>query len=201
MSTDKTSMDYIIDIEEIKEHNPCDEGYTWVEANATNGKISRRKIFEQNRSWEYWLLETGICSAVVATSGHCGTAIAGNYGTAIAGDDGTATAGNYGMATAGNYGMATAGDGGTATAGHCGTATAGHCGTAIAGDCGTATAGNYGMATAGNEGCIQIKYYDIKSNRRRIATAYVGENGIKPNAKYKLNEQNKFVEVTTEKTK
>ena len=97
----------------------------------------------------------------------------------------TATAGTRGTATAGDYGTATAGDSGTATAGDYGTATAG--------DYGTATAGDSGTATAGTRGILSIKWYD--GDRDRIAIAYVGENGIKANTPYKLNEKGEFVEV------
>ncbi len=146
-----------------------------------------------------------------ATAGHGGIAAAGHYGTATAGDDGTATAGHGGTAAAGHYGTATAGtDGtaiagygatatagndGTATAGHGGTATAGYRGTATAGPGGTAIAGQDGTATAGDKGTICIKYYDVQKDRYRSAVAYVGEKGIKPNRKYKLNDSHEFVEV------
>jgi len=105
-----------------------------------------------------------------------GAAICG--GTATAGDRGTATAGSYGTATAGSYG----------------TATAGYRGTATAGDAGTATAGDRGTATAGSYGRLELLYWDDKASRCRKALAYVGEGGIKPNTKYKLN-GSAFVEV------
>ena len=128
-----------------------------------------------------------------ATAGCYGTATAGYRGTATAGRYGTATAGRYGTATAGFRGTATAGDDGTATAGSYGTVAAGYCGKATAGDHGTATAGSYGTVAAGKNGILQLAYYD--GVRRRLATAYVGENGIKPNTKYKLNGNHEFVEV------
>ena len=103
-------------------------------------------------------------------------AVVGYYGTATAGYRGTATAGNYGTATAGDGGTATAGDGGTATAG----------------DYGTATAGYRGTATAGGGGMLQIYYYD-RNDRRRLAVAYVGEDNIRPNVKYRLDGNDKFV--------
>jgi hypothetical protein len=121
-------------------------------------------------------------------------AVVGDYGTATAGDYGTATAGYRGTATAGNYGTATAGDYGTATAGDRGTATAGNWGTATAGDAGTATAGYWGTATAGEGGMLQIYYYD-RNDRRRLAVAYVGEKKIKPNVRYRLDSNGKFVEA------
>ena len=88
--------------------------------------------------------------------------------------------------------VAVVGDRGTATAGDRGTATAGYCGTATAGDRGTATAGSDGTATAGEDGMLQIYYYD-RSDRRRLAVAYVGEDNIRPNVKYRLDGNAKFV--------
>jgi len=119
------------------------------------------------------------------TAGYGGTATAGDRGTATAGDGGTATAGYGGTATAGDGGIATAGYGGTATAGYGGAATAGDGGTATAGDGGIATAGDRGTATAGDGGVIQLKFYD--GVRYRVVTLYVGEDGILPNVKYKLD--------------
>ena len=68
-----------------------------------------------------------------------------------------------------------------------------HGSTATAGDGGTATAGYRGTATAGDRGSLIIYWWD--GNRRRVEVAYVGENGIKPNIKYRLNDEHKFEEV------
>jgi hypothetical protein len=138
-----------------------------------------------------------------AMAGYRGTATVGPGGTATAGPGGTATAGYRGTATAGSSGTATAGSSGTATAGYCGIAATGHGGTAMAGYCGivtagpggTAIAGQGGIATAGDKGTICLQYYDAKSDRYRMAVAYVGEDGILPNRKYKLNGSHEFVEV------
>ena len=102
--------------------------------------------------------------------------------TVVVGDNLTANAGNSGTAIAGNRGTATACDYGTATVGICGTATAGNYG--------TASAGINGTAIAGDNGILNIKYWN---GRYRVATAYVGENGILPNVKYKLNKDHNFV--------
>ncbi len=99
---------------------------------------------------------------------------------------------HFATATAGNDGTATAGHDGTATAGDRGTATAGNAGTATAGNDGTATAGYAGTATAGDRGTIQIKYWDAKEQRYRIAIGYVGENGIEAGKKYRLSATNEF---------
>ncbi|AZP28402.1 hypothetical protein DLK06_04550 [Acinetobacter pittii] len=133
-----------------------------------------------------------------ATAGYKGTATAGNWGTATAGYKGTATAGYKGTATAGNWGTATAGNWGTATAGESGTATAGNWGTATAGYKGTATAGYKGTATAGYKGEIRIQYWDSKAERYRTEIGYIGEDGLKANTAYKLDDNHKFVEVEGE---
>jgi hypothetical protein len=129
-----------------------------------------------------------------ATAGDRGTATAGDSGTATAGDSGTATAGDRGAATAGDSGTATAGDRGTATAGDSGTATAGDSGTATAGDSGTATAGDSGTATAGDRGVVCIRWWEESAERYRLTIGYVGENGIKPNTKYRVK-NGKLVET------
>jgi len=82
---------------------------------------------------------------------------------------------------------------GTATAGDGGTATAGDDGTATAGDGGTATAGDGGTATAGDGGTVLIKWHD--GNRLRIKAGYIGENGMKPNVPYRVDNDGNFVEV------
>ena len=88
-----------------------------------------------------------------------------------------------------------AGDNQSAVAGSLGTATAGDSGTATAGDRGTATAGDSGTATAGDSGTLCIRWWDVDKQRYRTEVAYVGENGIKPNTKYRLDDSHKFVEV------
>ena len=127
--------------------------------------------------------------------GHHETAIVGYKGVATAGSQGSATAGDSGTATAGAEGTATAGDCGTATAGAEGRATAGDYGTATAGSQGSATAGYKGTATAGNHGTISIKWWDENAERYRLATGYIGENGLEPNTAYKLADEGKFVKV------
>lgn len=111
-----------------------------------------------------------------ATAGYRGTAIAGYRGTATAGDWGIATAGDWGTATAGYRGIASAGDWGTAVASHDGAATAGDYGTAIVGRRGTATAGHGGVVTAGDGGTLILRWRDDRTDRYRVASAYVGEH-------------------------
>jgi len=149
----------------------------------------------------------------IATAGDYGTATTGDYGTATAGEGGAAIAGFGGTAITGNYGTAITGFGGIATAGFGGTATAGERGTATAGERGTAIADIGGMVTAGEKGIIKITYWDDellkkpirgmlkiifqndKSLKKHIKTGYIGENGLRPNTPYKLNDKHEFVEA------
>jgi len=76
-----------------------------------------------------------------------------------------------------------------------GTATAGYRGTATAGESGTATAGESGTATAGNYGEIRIQWWDSKAQRYRTKIGYVGEDGIKPDTAYRLNDNHELEKV------
>ena len=55
---------------------------------------------------------------------------------------------------------------------------------------GSATAGDRGTATVGEYGIIQITWWD--GARKRITIGYVGEMGIEPNVKYRLNDKHEF---------
>ena len=68
-------------------------------------------------------------------------------------------------------------------------------GTATAGNYGTATAGEGGTATAGEGGELRIQQWDTKADRYRTRVGYVGEDGIKAETKYQLDDAGKFVEV------
>lgn len=72
---------------------------------------------------------------------------------------------------------------------------AGNGGTATAGYKGTAMAGLGGIVMAGHRGILSLRWFDAKSNRYRLAIAYVGENGILPDTPYRLNDKHKFTEV------
>ena len=85
--------------------------------------------------------------------------------------------------------------GATATAGDEGTATAGYAGTATAGYRGTATAGDRGTATAGDEGIIIISYWDEENEKMRRVVGHVGDGGLEPGKKYRLNGNHEFVEA------
>ena len=128
-----------------------------------------------------------------STSGDCGTSTSGEQGTSTSGDGGTSTSGAKGTSTSGDYGTSTSGYKGTSTSGYKGTSTSGAKGTSTSGAKGTSTSGEEGTSTSGYNGTLVIKYWDNNTLRIKLATAYVGENGILPNTPYVLNEKNEFV--------
>ena len=72
--------------------------------------------------------------------------------------------------------------------------------TVTGGDDATVTGGNYAMVTGGGNATVTgghgaILLLSFYSARKRVVTAYVGENGIKPNTPYRLNEVHEFEEV------
>ncbi|MEL5228191.1 hypothetical protein PTR07_19520, partial [Serratia nevei] len=56
-----------------------------------------------------------------------------------------------------------------------------------------AAAGSVRRIVLGEGGCVVIPYHD--GTRTRFAVAYVGENGIKANTPYAVNDNGEFVEV------
>ena len=106
--------------------------------------------------------------------------------SATAGYYGAATAGYYGAATAGNYGAATAGDSGAATSR----------GRVAVGDNGAGLVRSEAPRAKGGKGAVLFMVnekegsYDIAD----FCTVVVGENGIKPDTWYTV-ENGKAVEV------
>ena len=116
-----------------------------------------------------WVLDRAKGNTATGTSGHA--AATGYYGHAAA-------TGTFGHAAAtGDYGHAAA----TGTSGHA----------AATGDYGVAFAGFGGRAKASSTGAIAIAWHD--GERTRIASADVGENGIKADTWYCV-EKGVFVE-------
>ena len=95
--------------------------------------------------------------------------------------------------TGGFFSTLTAGATSTLTAGVCSTLTAGAGSTLTAGDGSTLTAGATSTLTAGDGSTLICRYWD--GNKYRFATAYVGENDIKPNQAYRVNNKGEFYEV------
>ena len=146
----------------------------------------------------------GVCG--VATAGNCGvstsyrngTAIAGVYGVATAGDCGVAIARLEGVATAGYFGLAIAGDGGVAQSGDRGTSSSR--GSSSSGDNGLSVArGTDARVKGGNDAVLVIAIEDNFENIVHFNTAIVGQDGIKPDTWYTLDENGEFVEYTLDK--
>jgi hypothetical protein len=71
------------------------------------------------------------------------------------------------------------------------TLTGGDESTLTGGNWSTLTGGNWSTLTGGNESTLIFRYYDC--TRYRFVVGYVGENGIKPNVAYKLDENHVIV--------
>jgi hypothetical protein len=142
-----------------------------------------------------------------SASGYQGQASAsGDYGQASAsgyqrpGEQASAS-GDYGQASASGYqGQASAsGDYGQASAsGYQGQASAsGSRGQASAsGSRGQASAGRGGRSRSGQLGILILFRWDDAAQRERVVVAYVGENGIKENTWYRLNDAGEIVEAS-----
>jgi len=99
--------------------------------------------------------------------------------------------------TGGDYATVTGGDCATVTGGNYATVTGGNYATVTGGYRATVTGGNYATVTGGNRAVLLLCFCD---GRKRVVTAYVGENGIKPNTPYRLNDAHEFEEVKNVQT-
>ena len=149
---------------------------------------------------DYSTLTAGYGSTLTAgsdsilTAGHFSTLTAGNDSTLTAGDYSTLTAGSDSTLTAGYNSTLTAGDNSTLTAGDNSALTAGDDSTLTAGDDSTLTAGDNSTLTAGDNSRLSCEFRD-DDGKIKLATAYVGENDIKPNQAYKVNNKGEFYKV------
>ena len=121
------------------------------------------------------------------TGGDYSTLTGGDYSTLTGGYGSTLTGGCGSTLTGGDRSTLTGGDYSTLTGGRDSTLTGGY-GSTLTGGYGSTLTGGYGSA-------LQIKWWDAKNSRNRIATAYVGENGIKANIAYKLDGSHQFIKA------
>ena len=63
---------------------------------------------------------------------------------------------------------------------------------------GQSTSGHKGQSTSGDKGILVLSWWDGTHVRRRTEIAYVGENGIKANVPYRLNDAHEFEEVDSD---
>jgi len=83
---------------------------------------------------------------------------------------------------------------GISISGYMGLSVTGDGGISKTGDNGQAVAGVNGRVFGGDNSILELKWVD-STGRRRISTAYVGEDGILPNVMYRLDALGNFVKV------
>jgi len=131
-----------------------------------------------------------------SSSGSKGVSIAGDTGTAFSGDDGLSFAGDDCMAKSCSRGYAIAGKFGWAKTLENGTAISAAYGVSVTLDDGLSVAGAGGQVESGVNGAIMICYESKPGTSiQRWKLGHIGEDGLKPNTRYQLDENNEFVEV------
>ncbi|HET8686441.1 MAG TPA: hypothetical protein VFM18_07225 [Methanosarcina sp.] len=135
------------------------------------------------------------CDFSVLTGGYGCTLTGGNSSILNGGYGCTLTGGNSSILNGGNSSKLTGGDNSTLTGANGSTLTGANGSTLTGGDNSTLTGGYYSTLTGGNGSILSIKWFDYETNRQRISTAYVGEDGIEPNVAYKLDGYGKFIKA------
>ena len=112
--------------------------------------------------------ERGAVIGIVRSAGDESTVSGGDWSTVSGGDESTVSGGDWSTVSGGDESTVSGGDESTVS-------------------------GREGSTVSGGPGSVlQLAYWD---SRTRLVTAYVGENGIKPNTPYRLNKLNQFEEV------
>ena len=128
-------------------------------------------------------------------SGGDQSTVSGGYHSIVTGGDcSTVTGGNYSTVTGWAGSTLTGGVGSTVTGGNYSTVTGGNYSTVTGGEFSTVTGGEFSTVKGDNWSVLQLLYWD---GRKRLVIAYVGEDGIKPNTPYRLNNDHQFEEVVT----
>ena len=149
-------------------------------------------IRSRHKDDEQTTIATGDYGHASATGYYGHASATGYYGHASAtGDSGHASATGYS-----GHASATGDSGHASATGNYGHASAtGYYGHASAtGNYGWAVAGYNGDVMADKNGAIAALWWDDKDKRPRVLVGYVGEDGIKPNTRYRA-ENGKWVEV------
>ena len=115
------------------------------------------------------------------------------HGLCLTGGDSAMLTGGYrAMLTGGHYATLTGGDSAMLTGGYRAMLTGGHYATLTGGDSATLTGGYRATLTGGDYATlIFLRWVD---GRRRVLTAYVGEDGIEPGVAYRANADHTAVE-------
>ena len=130
------------------------------------------------------------------TGGDHSTMTGGHRSTLTGGDHSTMTGGHRSTLTGGDHSTMTGGDGSILTGGDHSTMTGGDGSILTGGDHSTMTGGDGSILIGGHRSELRIRYWDSAADRYRTAIAYVGEDGIKPNTAYKLDDNHQFMEVS-----
>jgi len=216
------NTELIISKEWLKPKNPCAEGYRWYlekfPQGASFGVIYRALRSDARYADADWLVDAAITGVTTKERVTLLTEAAGANADAIAADvqavagsgDVTTTAGNRANAatTGESANAATTGESANAattgyranaatTGNYANAATTGYrANAATTGESAVAASLGYGAkAMAGIGGAIVLAHRDNDAKLLGIKASMVGENGIKPNVWYSLNEAGEFVEV------
>jgi len=192
----KSNLHYILTVEEIKEKGPCKEGYEWVLANAVDGKIDRAAILGHRKDWEHWITENRLCSPVVSSGGHRSTVTGGYRSTVSGGDRSTVSGGDQSTVSGGHRSTVSGGDRSTVSGGDQSTVSGGHRSTVTGGYRSTVSGGDRSTVSGGDRSVLMLHYWN--DNHFEYQVAVVGKDGIKPETKYKLDDNNQFAEAADE---
>jgi hypothetical protein len=113
----------------------------------------------------------------------------GDRSTLTGGDRSTLTGGYGSTLTGGDGSTLTGGDRSTLTGGDRSTLTGGYGSTLTGGDGSTLTGGDGSTLTGGDGSTLVFKFYDATQDRRRVIVLEIGEAGILPRTKYRINER------------
>ncbi len=133
----------------------------------------------------HWLMAQGGDWSTL--SGGYRSTLTGGYGSTLTGGDWSTLTGGYGSTLTG-------GDRSTLTGGYGSTLSGGYGSTLTGGDRSTLTGGDRSTLTGGDWSTLSVRHWD--GTRYRIATAYVGEDGIKANVAYWLDGRGTFVRAS-----
>jgi len=156
------------------------------------------KLHELRPGPIHWLVLAGGDHATL-TGGYRATLTGGNGATLTGGYRATLTGGDGATLTGGNDATLTGGDGATLTGGNDATLTGADHATLTGGYRATLTGGKFATLTGGNGATLTGGNYATLiflrwvNDRRRVLTAYVGEDGIKPGVAYKANDDHTAV--------
>jgi hypothetical protein len=132
---------------------------------------------------ELYRLRPGPIHGLIMTGGDLSTLTGGDRATLTGGDLSTLTGGDRATLTGGDLSTLTGGDLSTLTGGDRATLTGGDYATLTGGDLSTLTGGD--LSTL-----IFLRWI---GGRRRVLTAYVGEDGIEPGVAYRANDDHTAV--------